>query len=105
MARLIRVELGELHLRGGPDPGAAEGVGLAVDRPERAVLPSERLADGLEDLRGRVVYRGRVEEGACRDVLGGESPLWRLAGAGRSLFGGHSAETIRHYRSVTHSPG
>ena len=72
-ARLV--ELGEPHQRGVPDLGAAERVSLAVDRPERAVLPSERLADRLEDFRGRFVYGRCVEEGARRDILGGESPL------------------------------
>ena len=61
------VELGKAHQRRGPDPGTAQGVSFAVDRPQRTVFPSERLADGLEDLRGRVVYGGGIEEGACRD--------------------------------------
>ncbi len=68
-ARLV--ELGEPQQRGVPDLGAAERVSLAVDRPERAVLPSERLADRLEDFRGRFVYGRRVEERARRDILGG----------------------------------
>ena len=57
--RLIGVELGKCVQRRGPDLGAAQGVGLAVDRPERAVLPAERLADGLEDLRRRLVDASR----------------------------------------------
>ena len=68
-----------------PDLGAAQHVRRVVDRPERAVIPAERLADRLEDPRRGLVDRRRGEQRACGDVLGGQPPIPGTRRGGGSL--------------------
>ena len=75
VVRLTAIEFGKLTGESAPGVDAAKDVGLAVDPPERAVLPVERFADRLENLRRRFAERGRFDERARRDVLGRQTTL------------------------------
>ena len=68
--RLIASNSGNSHRWRRPDLGTPQDVGPAVDRPERAVLPAERLADAFEDFRRGFVDAGRLEQRSRRHVFG-----------------------------------
>ena len=58
----------------GPSRSRRSGaLGLAVDLPERAVLPAERLADRLENLRRGFGEGGGLDQRAGDHVLGRQS--------------------------------
>ena len=74
-----RLELGDGGRADVPELDTAHHLPPAVDDPDGAHLPSERLGNGLEDARGRLVEGGRLGEDARRHVLDGQAPLASLA--------------------------
>ena len=84
-----RVEFRKLNGGSAPGVDAAKEVGLAVDPPERAVLPVERFANRFEYPGRRFAECGRFDERARRDVLGRQTTLGMRIRAGRSRLQRH----------------
>ena len=58
-------------------------LGIAIDGPQRAVVPPERFADRFENSWHRLGERRRFDQRACHEMLGGEAPLRDIADAQR----------------------
>ena len=69
------VELGKRAGLRRENLGTAQDVVLAIDVPERAVLPVERAADGFEDARHGLGERRGLDERAGHHMLGPEASL------------------------------
>ena len=73
--RLTALNSGNCGGRRREDLGTAQDVVLAIDVPERAVLPVERAADRFEDPRHGLGERRGLDERAGNHVLGPQAAL------------------------------
>jgi hypothetical protein len=89
------VEFRDVDVRGRPNLRAAENVGLTVDRPERPVLPVERVADRLKDFRHGLDERRGVDQRAGNHMLGREPPFGQPVAAHRARVWCHGREEWR----------